>query len=159
MANGLLEEVFLPEINRRFSIRAREQTDLHRVVERGCVLEEVLCVIERRVVGKDLCVRWRNRWLQIDTRRAGLAGKRVTVKQLAGGRLVVDHQGERLSFTELKSGSLKAKRRKTILNNRQWKPAASHPWTRAPACGAPLPASPAPAAPARAWQAGKRKTG
>ena len=158
-ANALLDEVFLPEINRRFSFDAKDQTDLHRVVERGCVLEEVLCVTERRVVGKDLCVRWRNRWLQIDTRRAGLAGKKVTVKQLADGRLVVDHQGERLAFTELKSGPLKVKRSKTILNNRKWKPAASHPWNRAPACGPTVPASPAPAAPARGWQAGRRKAG
>lgn len=134
-ANTLLAEVLLPELNRRLALRARVDEDHHRAVAGGTVLEEVLCVSERRVVGNDACVRWKNRWLQLDPTHTPLARKRVTVKQRGDGRLVIDHKGERLSFIELKSGVLKVKRGKTILNNRSWKPPASHPWNRTPACG------------------------
>ena len=96
--NALLEKMFLEDLNRRYAVKAKQQ-DLHRAVDAQVVLEEVLCVQEERVVGQDWCVRWKNRWLQIDGRHAGLnlAGKRVLVKQRAIGELVVEHKGERLT--------------------------------------------------------------
>src|SRR5256886_6995648 len=92
--NALLEKVFLDDLNRRYAVDARKRQDLHRAV--GAVgagatnLKQVLCVQERRVVGQDWCVRWRNRWLQIDKRQAGLglAGKRPLVKPTSEGALI-----------------------------------------------------------------------
>ena len=55
------------------------------------------------MVGNDWCVRWKNRWLQIreSAVSAGLAGKRVTVKELSGGRLLVQRGTIPLDFKEL----------------------------------------------------------
>ncbi len=80
------------------AVKANKQQDLHRPVDAQVKLEEVLCVQENRVVGQDWCVRWRNRWLQIEKVHAGLnlANKRVRVKQRAGGELIVEHKGQRL---------------------------------------------------------------
>ena len=86
-----------------------------------------------RVVGKDWCVRWRNRWLQIEKVHAGLnlANKRVRVKQRAGGELIVEHKGQRLTCRELNQRPTPARsRKKPAVNNRKWKPAANHPWNR-----------------------------
>jgi len=163
-ANVFLTEVFLPKLNRELSLRAREDEDHHRGVVRGMVLEEVLCVTEQRVVGNDACVRWKNRWLQIDGTHVGLARKRVRVKQRGDGRLVIEHKGERLSFTELKSGRqsgriLEAKGRKTIVNNRRWKPPTSHPWNRTPACGNVPSSRLPPAAPGGGGRTERRQAG
>ena len=157
--NALLEKMFLDEMNRRFAVRAKKTADLHRSVDEAVNLKEVLCVQEARVVGEDWCVRWRNRWLQIDRRHAGLklAGRRVLVKHLADGSLVVEHKGVNLTCVELKQRPATVKQKKSVVNNRRWKPDVNHPWNREPACPASLRAAPAPAAPARGLHA-KRET-
>jgi hypothetical protein len=162
--NALLEKIFLADMNRRYAVQAKKQQDLHRPVDAQVTLEDVLCVQEERVVGQDWCVRWRNRWLQIEKAHAGLnlANKRVRVKQRAGGELIVEHKGQRLTCKELGQRPTPVKtRKKPAVNNRKWKPAASHPWNRdsannSPARRADPPVTLAPAAPARELQAERK---
>ena len=158
-ANALLEGLFLADLNRRYAVTPLADQDLHRSLQAGVVLEEVLCEQDRRVVGQDWCVRWRNRWLQIDVRHAALKLPRrsVLIKHRADGKLIVEHKGERLTCIELTARPSPAKPRKTIVNNRRWKPGTNHPWNRESARRADPPVSPAPAAPARDLQAGKSK--
>src|SRR6185437_9829798 len=80
-ANALLEKMFLEDLNQRYSVDPKKQQDLHREVDAATKLDEVLCVQEQRVVGQDWCVRWKNRWLQIEKKHEGLrlANKRVLV--------------------------------------------------------------------------------
>jgi len=160
-ANVFLEGKFLDELNRRYAVSPAKAQDLHRAVDADWALEGVLCVQEGRVVGQDGCVRWQNRWLQIGREHAALplAGQRVLVKQLAGGALIVEHQGQRLSCQELLSRPAAPKAKRLIVNNRRWKPGADHPWNRGPAVRAAPRVSLAPAAPARDLHAGITKTG
>jgi hypothetical protein len=156
--NALREGVFLDDLNQRYAVKAAKGPDLHRAVEAGTVLAEVLCVQEGRVVGQDWCVRWRNRWLQIGSEHASLslAGKRVLVKQLGDGRLLVEHKGERLVVHELQGKPAPANVKKTIVNNRRHKPAAEHPWNRPARRVAPH-RSVAPAAPAQHFDAEQQR--
>jgi hypothetical protein len=156
--NLLLEGMFLEDLNRRYAVEAREEQDLHRAPEAGTVLAEVLCVQERRVVGRDWCIRWQNRWLQIDGRHASLNLPRraVLVKHLGDGQLIIEHKGERLTCREMQAKPSPVKN-KAIVNNRRWKPPASHPWKSELSQRAVPPVSLTPAAPARDLQAGKRK--
>jgi hypothetical protein len=159
--NALLEGQFLADLDRRYAVSPHQDTDLHRVLDASILLAEVLCVQEVRVVGRDWCVRWQNRWLQIEVRHAALnlAGRKVLVKRCGDGCLVVEYQGERLTCRELEARPVAAKSRKVAVNNRSWKPAADHPWKRY-AAGRPIPpVSLAPAAPARDLQAGKKRNG
>jgi transposase len=160
-ANALLESNFLEDLNRRYAVQPRDGKDLHRELDAAPALEEILCVQEERVVGQDWCVRWRNRWLQIGSAHAAmhLPRRKVLLRQLADGRLLMDHKNQRLSFVELKSKPAPAKKeKKAIINNRQYKPGASHPWNSEPAVGSRPPVNPAPAAPARDSQEEKRRT-
>jgi hypothetical protein len=159
--NALLESLFLDDLNRRFAVKAAKDQDLHRPPHAGMVLGEVLCVQEARRVGADWCVRWRNRWLQIGPEHESLrlAGKLVLVKQLSDERLVVESQGQRLVVSELAGKPVPPKAKKAIVNNRRYKPAADHPWNRAPAVGAAPPQDLATAAPSQGLAAGKRKAG
>jgi transposase len=158
--NTYLESKFLDEFNGRYAVKATRDQDVHRAVEVDVVLEEVLCVHEQRVVGNDWCVRWRNRWLQIAAEHASLrlAGRRVLVKQLADGRLLVQHDGRTLTVQELRARPAPTKRKKpVIVNNRRWKPPSDHPWNRPPADRPAPRASPSPAAPARDLHAEKKR--
>ena len=129
-ANALLDEMFLAEVNLRYAIKPANDQDLHRNVEQNVDLQNVLCVVEDRVVGNDNCVRWRNRWLQIDTKHASLRlpRRKVTVRQRGDGVLIVEHQNMQLTVKELGSKPQLAKAKKQVINNRQWKPPATHPW-------------------------------
>jgi hypothetical protein len=157
--NIFLEGKFLQDLNRRFAVKARREQDLHRALPAGIVLEEILCVQEPRVVGQDWCVRWRNRWLQIDGEHGALNLSRrgVLVKHRADGQIILEHKGQRLRWLELRTKPSEARKKKVIVNNRRWKPAASHPWGCASAGRSGPPVSLASAAPARDLQAEKRK--
>ena len=157
--NAFLESKFLDELNGRYAVKAHREQDLHRPLEPGVMLDEVLCVSEERVVGNDWCVRWRGRWLQIDAAHAGLnlAGKKVRVKQRRDDVLIVLRGEIRLMFTELKAKAAKARAKKPILNNRRYKPAATHPWNRGGAERTGVPGGGlAPAAPKRDPHPGRK---
>jgi hypothetical protein len=140
-------------------VKARDGQDLHRVLDAGLVLEEILCVQEERMVGQDWCVRWQNRWLQIASEHGPLQlpRRRVLIKHLGDGGLVMEHKGQRLSFEEIKAKPAPVKAKKEIVNNRRYKPPASHPWNREPAVGPRPPVNPASATPQRDLQAGRKK--
>ena len=158
-ANALLEGMFLEDLNQRFAVKAAKAQDLHRAVGKGVVLEEVLCVQEERTVGRDWCVRWQNRWLQIVAAHAALqlSGRRVRVKHLASGALLLEHRDHRLGFRELAARPAPAKVKPLIVNNRRWKPGADHAWKRDPVGRARPRVSLAPAAPARDLHADKKR--
>jgi hypothetical protein len=160
-ANVFLEGMFLDDLNRRYAVKALHEQDLHRAPEADLELEDVLCVQEQRVVGRDWCVRWQSRWLQIDRRHAALnlPARKVLIKHRADGQLIVEHKGERLTCAQLDARPVPARRKTPIVNNRRWRPSAVHPWNRqrpVPASG--LRAEPAPATPAQVPLARKRKT-
>ncbi len=137
-ANALLDGSFLADINRRFAVKPASGVDLHRPVGADVCLAGVLCVVEERVVGNDWCVRWHNRFLQVDARHAALRlpKRTVTVRERADGSVVLDHQGERLTFAELRARpEPAAKPKRPVVNNRRHVPAASHPWRAGRACG------------------------
>jgi hypothetical protein len=160
-ANALLEEMFLADLNHRYAVKPASAQDLHRALDPDLKLEETLCVQEQRTVGQDWCVRWNNRWLQIGPEYAALRlpRRKVLVRELADGRLLVDYQGQRLSVTQISARPIPPKPKKMIVNNRRYKPAADHPWNREPTLGPRPPLNPAPAAPARGSAAEKRKAG
>jgi transposase len=160
VGNDFLDAKFLDELNDRYAIGARREQDLHRAVDAATVLEEVLCVSQERVVGNDWCVRWQSRWLQIDAKHAGLnlPGRNVTLKQRADGTLVLVRNEQRLTFTEQRAQPTRTTAKKPVVNNKRYKPAASHPWNRdsAPASGRVPRVSQASAAPTLDLPAGRR---
>ena len=132
-ANVLLEKTLLPELNRRFAVKAEREADVHREASEG--IEEILCVREERVVGQDWCVRWKNRWLQIEVQAEakGLAGRKVTVKQLGDGTLRIERGGQPLKCKELAGRPtpvVKAKIKVAQVNNRRYRPGPDHPYNR-----------------------------
>ena len=146
-ANALLEKIFLPDLNRRYAVVPREAADLHRLLPPDLALEEILCVQEERVVGRDWCVRWNHQFLQIPAAHVALelAGKRVLIKQLAGGQQLLTYRQQPLSYTVLATRPEPPRPRRVLVNRKAWKPAADHPWNRDPVGRAKRRGGPAPA--------------
>ncbi len=154
-ANVFLEKRFLPALNRKFAVQARDGTDVHRSLPAGTKLQDILTFQEKRKVSNDWCVMWRNHIFQLDRRHQAmaLAGRAVTVREKLDGTIQLLSQGHQLHWKELLRRPEQETPKVTIKNNRKWNPGPAHPWNRDPVgrasvgvlCGGGL----APATPAR----------
>jgi len=133
-ANRHLEDVFLPEWERRWTVEAREKRDAHRPVERGMDLDAILSVREPRVVKNDYTIQWRGRIFQIlqQCHPGGLRGGRVEVEERLDGRLAVRFKGQYLNFQELAQRPERPSPISPPKASKTWKPAPDHPWRHAP---------------------------
>jgi len=129
-ANQFLEDVFLPDMNRRFTVAARERGDLHRPIPAGLALKEILCLEEPRVVQNDWTVRWRNRWFQVEARHEGLnlAGKQITIRERLDRSMALLWRGRFLRYKELPARPIRTPTPRNKQPRKAWKPAPDHPW-------------------------------
>lgn len=95
-ANRYLEESFIDDFNERFTVEAVEEGSAF-VPLLGAGLDEILCLKERRVVGNDNCVRYKNLNLQIPPvkDRHHFVRAKVMVHEYEDGSMAVVHEGER----------------------------------------------------------------
>lgn len=101
-ANRFLEQ-YIVEHNRRFSIPASDPTDAHRPLDTNHDLQRILAKHSSRKISKNLEISWQNRVIQIHApeRRYRLAGKRCLVIETLDRAILLECQGERLSWNEL----------------------------------------------------------
>lgn len=90
-ANRFLKR-YWPRFNRRFQVKAREDGSAF-VPLNGVDLDNILCLQTERSVGKDNCVSYRGRQLQIpaDAQRLQYVRSRVRVHEYLNGELAVFH--------------------------------------------------------------------
>jgi hypothetical protein len=89
-ANRFLKEHFVPDYNARFAVPAAEAGTAFQPYA-GRPLGDVLCVQEDRQVGRDNCVQWHGRSLQIPPQRHRhhYVKARVRVHEYPDGRLAI----------------------------------------------------------------------
>jgi len=131
-ANDYLERCYWTDYNAKFARPAAKAADLHRKPRRGLDLGEVLCVKEARTVGRDWCVCYERRVLQVGARHQSLAlaGREVEVRQYPQGRLALWFGGRALEHTELSGRPAPEKARPVFKARQPYKPAADHPYKR-----------------------------
>lgn len=134
-ANRLLEESFLPELNRRFTTAARQPANLHRRVPRDVKLEQVLAFQETRVVQNDWTVAWRSRCFQLlgAGTKLALVRRRITVCEQLDGTIRLLHGGRELKWKELTERPARSVQQPTGPTRTGCvglRPAADHPWRR-----------------------------
>ena len=135
-ANAYLDEIFLPLINKRYTVRPTDPTNGHRVRPSVTTLALALSWQEPRTVAKDWTVRWRNRKLQIDARHVslGLPGRRVSViERRDDGTLAMLYDKRLLTFRDAPPPALSSKPTTTSPiwhHTSAHTPAANHPWRR-----------------------------
>jgi hypothetical protein len=132
-ANDYLERCYWADYNARFARPAAKAADLHRRPPRGLDLAEVLCVKEGRTVGRDWCVCYERRVLQVAAKHQSLAlaGRGVEVRRYADGRLSLWFRGRVLAHAELGARPAAAvPARPAFAARAAYKPAADHPYRR-----------------------------
>jgi hypothetical protein len=90
VANVYLRDVFMPDFNARFGIKASEAGSAF-IAYVGAPLEDTLCRQEDRQAGRDDCVSWRGKSLQIpqQTHRHHYVRATIRVHEYPDGRVAV----------------------------------------------------------------------
>jgi hypothetical protein len=101
-ANDYLDQEFLKDLNKRFTLPPREPHNAHRPCPARTSLDLTLCWKETRVVAKDWTIRWKNLRFQIPDRYAHLRlpGHSVDVCELRDGRRLAFYKGKNLCLQE-----------------------------------------------------------
>lgn len=132
-ANAYLEQIFLPELNDRFTVAPAKEADLHRPVDPNADLDAILSFQESRSVRKDWTIAWRNRCFQLTqaNQSLALAGTRILVSEHLDGSIHLLHRGQTLVWNELDTRPAPPPPpTPPALPNPAPKPKAEHPWRR-----------------------------
>jgi len=102
-ANRFLHEEFLPDYNRRFTVRAAKRGTAYRKLPRSINLNAILCIKKERTVQRDNTVCYNSRVFQImpHNGRVSSTRARVTLQEWTDRSIHVLYHGKELPLTEL----------------------------------------------------------
>lgn len=131
-ANAYLDETFLPFVNTRYRVAARDPGNGHLPRPTPERLAMALSWQESRSVARDWTFSWQARRLQIDARHAslGLPGRRVTVVRRRDDTLVVRYQQRTLCFHDAPVVPRPPPPPRPTTPRVPLPPAPNHPWRR-----------------------------
>jgi hypothetical protein len=120
-------EYYLPIFNKRFSVKAGQDEDLHRPIPAGFDLDSVLCKKTEHVLRNDFTVAHERKLYQVlDNIRA----RKVLVEEKVDGGLMISFKGKRLNYKEI---TQRPKREGVASPSKPrvyWSPPMDHPWKR-----------------------------
>lgn len=97
-ANAFLDNEFLKNYNRRFSVMPACHINLHRGALPVSKLNKILCIQEKRSVSKDFTVRFKRKILQLTH---PTIARQVMVQQHCNGSLTIFHNNIQLKFKDI----------------------------------------------------------
>lgn len=131
-ANRFLE-TYLPKYNRRFSVKARNEANLHRPAPKDQVLRQILSIQEKRVVRNDHTIRYGTTLYQLLNLKNVKQLKEVTVQERIDGKFYFVHEEKELPYRELQEPPRKYAPKKEVhpLSARKKRfPSKDHPWKK-----------------------------
>ncbi len=138
-ANRYLEEEYLSEHNRRFSVAPKQEGDAHRPLTKELrkKLSDIFSIQSQRKVNNDYTIQFKSRWFQLAATQDTTVYKRdvVTIEERLDGSLHVRLRDTYLSYTELPERPKRDKMKVTALTREKprWTPPVDHPWRKAAA--------------------------
>lgn len=129
-ANEYLDKVFLKELNRKFTCKAREAGDLHRAIPSGIHLGDILGWQEPRRVQNNWVVRWRNRFFQIHQQheKLRLPGHQILIHESLEGKIQLRYRATHLRFKELPAAPPASRPAPKKAKVGHAAPSKNHPW-------------------------------
>lgn len=136
VGNKFLENVYIDDFNKRFSIPATKEEDLHRSltdIDRAN-LDRIFSIQSERVIQNDFTIQFKNNWYQLAEVQPTTIRPRETVlvEEWLDQTIHFNLRGEYLVYVVLPKRPEKRKKQPAILTTHRlnWKPAADHPWKK-----------------------------
>ena len=129
-ANKFIQNVFIPDYNKRFSVPPTHSINLHRQVSDGD-LDSALCRTYERIVNNDWTVKYKNKTLQLDHTRPAIVKPKdcILIHQKLSGELYVTIRKETIAFEDI-TNKKREQQPKLVIDRQPHKPAEDHPWRR-----------------------------
>jgi len=130
-ANKYLQEVYIPDHNRRRSVDPKYSGDLHRPIEKKLNLNYVLCRKEQRVLRNDFTLQYKRKNLQLEReqKRVIRPKEKITVAEHLDGSITLWKRGAKLNYHEIIERKPIAKEKVKIkTNDLPKRPPQDHPW-------------------------------
>jgi len=115
---------YLPGFNKRFSIGAKNEEDLHRPVPQGVKLESIFCYKRAHVLRNDFTVIDQKRFYQVLDR---IQAKEVEVQEDLDGKVKLVASGRYLRYKEIQQ-RIKRDIPKKKPGSKRRTPSNNHPW-------------------------------
>lgn len=134
--NKFLENVYIPEFNRRFSVAAAREGDVHRKLTKQDEenLNRIFSIQSTRRINNDFTIQFKNNWYQLAEIQLTTVKPRdaVLVEEWLDGTVHFSLRGYYLTYTVLPDRPRKTKKQPAILTTHHlnWNPPASHPWRK-----------------------------
>jgi hypothetical protein len=126
-ANRYLKS-YLSSHNKRFVVKPKEQSDLHRAIPKGLDLDKILCIRTERTMRNDSTIAHNGKLYQI---QEAVKSKKVLVQERVNGTMLITHNDARLKFKEITTRPEKQQKPDRILRKRKIHiPSADHPWRK-----------------------------
>jgi len=125
-ANNFLKS-YLPIYNKKFSVEATSNVDLHRKIPKGLNLDSALCIKEKRVLRNDFTISYNSKLYQILN---NIKAKKVLVCTRINGSMKIIFKDKILKYKEIKVRPLKKAKNSPPAKRRKYKPSSNHPWRK-----------------------------
>lgn len=134
-ANKFLEEVFVPEFNRKFAVVPVKKTDLHRALSESEKkrITSVFSIRSERKVNNDFTLSFKNQWFQLEKVQPLTVLRRdtVTVEERLDGTVHLRMRNAELAYHVMEERPKKEKEQVTALAPKApTKPSADNPWRK-----------------------------
>lgn len=130
-ANNYLHNVYMPTHNRKFTVKAKRDDDLHRLIKKK-ELDHILCLKEDRVIRNDFTIQYNNKTLQLEEEQKAIIRpkERVIVSEHLKGELTLWIRGYKVNFHEIEKPKEKIKNPNTpkATDRIYSKQEPNHPW-------------------------------
>jgi len=123
---------YIPGYNRRFSVPAAKETNLHRPLPKGIDIDRVLCVKTEHALRNDFTVAHNTKLYQVED---NIRADKVTLEERIDGSMVIAHKDRILKFKEIlaRPKRVEEKPRYIFKVKKVCSPPKDHPW-RLDAC-------------------------
>lgn len=128
-ANKFLQG-YLPEYNRRFSVKPQKEDNFHREIPKGLNLDRILCIKTERTLRNDFTISHNSKLYQIMDKTNA---KKVQIEERLNGSMVITYEDSRLRFKEITERPERLQKKPLILIYKKRKPpipSPDHPWRR-----------------------------
>ena len=126
-ANRYLKS-YLSSHNKRFVVKPKEQSNLHRAIPKGLNLDNILCIRTERTLRNDATIAHNGKLYQI---QEAVKSKKVLVQERVNGTMLITQNHARLKFKEITTRPQKQQKPDRILRKRKIHiPSADHPWRK-----------------------------
>ena len=126
-ANRYLKS-YLYSHNKRFVVKPKEQSNLHRDIPEGLDLDKILCIRTERTMRNDSTIAHNGKLYQI---QESVKSKKVLVQERVNGKMLITHNDVNLKFKEITTRPEKQQKPNRILRKRKGHtPSSEHPWRK-----------------------------